>query len=194
MAVVRRNTGQRGHRLQTLSRYHSVNEQLTAIVWCCQPGWPWRQQPAPAAPNSAHRAAARPHAGAGARRAANRPDKAPRYPGGPQALGTFFSETHQSIPQPARVKALTGNVLLNATVGTDGRVSNFSGGPAALAGVRRRGPAAWRRCCRRWQPAIRRGVPLPVAVQLPVPFGNGSAAEGGEVVFCESSLAVMLRQ
>lgn len=104
--------------------------------------------------------------------AANRPDKAPQYPGGPQALGAFFQE-NVKYPEAARVKSITGNVLLSATVGPDGRLSDLkvahSLSPACDAEALRVAallPA--------WQPATRLGVPLPVAIQLPVPFGNGS--------------------
>ena len=104
--------------------------------------------------------------------AANRPDKAPQYPGGPQALGTFFQE-NLKYPEADRVKALTGNVLLNATVGPDGRLSDFKVAHSLL-------PACDAEALRvaallgPWQPATRLGVPLPVAIQLPVPFGNSA--------------------
>ena len=108
---------------------------------------------------------AQPHGGS-----ANRPDKAPQYPGGPQAMGKFFQENLQ-YPEAARVKNITGNVVLNATVGADGRLSGFSVAqslaPACDAEALRVAallPA--------WHPASRKGVPLPVAIQLPVPFGN----------------------
>lgn len=108
---------------------------------------------------------AQPHGGA-----ANRPDKAPQYPGGPQAMGKFFQENLQ-YPEAARVKSITGNVVLNATVGVDGRLSGFSVAQsltlecdAEALRVAALLPA--------WQPASRKGVPLPVAIQLPVPFGN----------------------
>lgn len=104
--------------------------------------------------------------------AANRPDKAPQFPGGPQALGTFFQD-NLKYPEADRVKGLTGNVLLNATVGPDGRLSDFkvaqSLSPACDAEALR--VAA---LLPPWQPATRRGVPLPVAVQFPVPFGNSA--------------------
>ena len=104
--------------------------------------------------------------------ALNRPDKAPEYPGGPQALGAFFQE-NLKYPEAARVKSITGNVLLNATMGSDGRLSDFkvarSLSPECDAEALR--VAA---LLPPWQPAIRLGVPLPVAVQLPVPFGNSA--------------------
>ncbi len=104
--------------------------------------------------------------------APNRPDKAPQYPGGPQALGAFFQENIK-YPEAARVKSITGNVLLNATVGPNGRLGNFSV-------ARSLSPACDVEALRvaallpPWQPATRLGVPLPVAIQLPVPFGNSA--------------------
>ena len=110
---------------------------------------------------------AQPHGGA-----TNRPDRAPQFPGGAAALGKFFQE-HIQYPEAARVKGITGNVLLNATVGTDGRLGMFSLAKSLspecdaeamrVAGLL---PA--------WQPATRMGEPLPVQIQLPVPFGNAS--------------------
>jgi protein TonB len=104
--------------------------------------------------------------------ATNRPDRAPQFPGGPAALGKFFQENIQ-YPEAARVKGITGNVLLNATVGADGRLSMLSLAKSLspdcdaealrVAGLL---PA--------WQPATRLGEPLPVQIQLPVPFGNAS--------------------
>ncbi|MFD1466832.1 energy transducer TonB [Hymenobacter caeli] len=104
--------------------------------------------------------------------AANRPDKAPQYPGGPQALGAFFQD-HLKYPEAARVKSITGNVLLSATVGTDGQLSG-------LKVAQPLSPECDAEALRvaallpPWQPATRLGVPLPVAIQLPVPFGNGA--------------------
>ena len=102
----------------------------------------------------------------------NRPDKAPQYPGGPQGLGTFFQD-NLTYPEAARVKSITGNVLLNATVGLDGRLGNLkvaqSLSPECDAEALR--VAA---LLPPWQPATRLGIPLPMAIQLPVPFGNGA--------------------
>jgi protein TonB len=103
--------------------------------------------------------------------AANRPDKAPSFPGGAPALGVFFQQ-HVKYPEAARVKNITGNVLLTATVGTDGTLSDFKVAqplsPECDAEALRAAaqlPA--------WQPATRKGVPVPVMIQLPVPFANG---------------------
>ena len=103
--------------------------------------------------------------------AANRPDKAPSFPGGAPALGVFFQQ-HVKYPEAARVKNITGNVLLTATVGVDGTLSDFkvaqSLSPECDAEALRAAaqlPA--------WQPATRKGVPVPVMIQLPVPFANG---------------------
>jgi protein TonB len=104
--------------------------------------------------------------------AANRPDKAPAFPGGAPALGVFFQQ-HVKYPDAARVKGINGNVLLTATVGIDGTLSDFkvakSLSPDCDAEALRAAaelPA--------WQPATRKGVPVPVMIQLPVPFGNAS--------------------
>jgi len=105
-----------------------------------------------------------------ARPAANRPDRAPVYPGGEQALGLFFLE-HIKYPEAARVQQLSGAVLVTATVNVDGSVSNpvvaKSLSPECDAEALRVVPLLTG-----WQPAMRRGRPLPVLIQLPVPFGG----------------------
>jgi len=102
--------------------------------------------------------------------ASNRPDRAPVYPGGEQALGLFFLE-HIKYPDAARVKQLSGMVLVTATVNTDGTVSNpvvaKSLSPECDAEALRVVPLLTG-----WQPAMRKGRPLPVLIQLPVPFGG----------------------
>ncbi|WP_460503309.1 energy transducer TonB, partial [Hymenobacter agri] len=55
--------------------------------------------------------------------AANRPDRAPVYPGGEQAMGLFFLE-HINYPEAAKAKNISGQVLVNATVNEDGSVSS----------------------------------------------------------------------
>ncbi|MCC3153911.1 energy transducer TonB [Hymenobacter sp. BT770] len=102
--------------------------------------------------------------------APNRPDRAPVYPGGEQALGLFFLE-HINYPAAARAKQLSGTVLVNATVNADGSVSNpvvaKSLSPECDAEALRVVPLLTG-----WQPAMRRGRPLLVLIQLPVPFGG----------------------
>jgi protein TonB len=107
--------------------------------------------------------------------ASNRPDKAPSFQGGAPALGKFFQE-HAKYPDAARVKNITGSVVLTATVGTDGKLSGFKVvkplSPECDAEALRAAaelPA--------WQPATRKGVPVPVMIQLPVPFGDASILE-----------------
>ena len=104
--------------------------------------------------------------------AANRPDRAPVYPGGEQALGLFFLE-HIKYPEAARVKQLSGTVVVNATVNVDGTVSNpvvaQSLSPECDAEALRVVPLL-----AGWQPAMRKGRPLPVLIQLPVPFGGAA--------------------
>lgn len=102
--------------------------------------------------------------------AANRPDRAPVYPGGEQALGLFFLE-HIQYPEAARVKQLSGRVLVTATLNVDGTVSNpvvaQSLSPECDAEALRVVPLLTG-----WQPAMRRSRPVPVLIQLPVPFGS----------------------
>ncbi|MBD2722462.1 MULTISPECIES: energy transducer TonB [Hymenobacter] len=102
--------------------------------------------------------------------AANRPDRAPVYPGGEQALGLFFLENIK-YPEAARVKALSGIVLVTATVNADGSVTNpvvaKSLSPECDAEALRVVPLLTG-----WQPAMRKGRPVPVLIQLPVPFGG----------------------
>ena len=102
--------------------------------------------------------------------AANRPDRAPVYPGGETAMGLFFLE-HIKYPAAARVKQLSGIVLVNATVNIDGTVSN----PVVTQSLSPECDAEAKRVVvllTGWQPAQRLRQPLPVLVQLPVPFGK----------------------
>lgn len=107
--------------------------------------------------------------------AANRPDVPPQFPGGPQALGEFFAQQIQ-YPEAARVKGITGNVLTAFTVEADGRLSN-------LQVVKSLTPECDAEALRvlallpPWKPATRKGVALPVQVQLPVPFANSQLVE-----------------
>ena len=101
--------------------------------------------------------------------AANRPDRAPVYPGGEQAMGLFFLE-HINYPAAAQAAGLNGKVLVNATVNEDGSISN----PVVAQSLSPECDAEALRVVAQlagWQPAMRRGHPLPVLVQLPVPFG-----------------------
>lgn len=132
----------------------------------------WAQQPAATAvptPPPAPIVLQPGHMQAQANPAANRPDRAPVYPGGAQALGLFFLD-HIKYPEAARVKGLSGTVLVTATVNVDGTVSNpqiaQSLSPECDAEALRVVPLLTG-----WQPAMRRSRPLPVLIQLPVPFG-----------------------
>lgn len=136
-----------------------------SVAFAQQPGTPAAPAKAPIILKSGHMQAQ-------AHGAANRPDKAPAFPGGAPALGIFFQQ-HVKYPEAARVKNITGNVLLTATVGTDGMLSDLkvaqSLSPECDAEALRAAaqlPA--------WQPATRKGVPVPVMIQLPVPFANGA--------------------
>jgi len=101
---------------------------------------------------------------------ANRPDRAPVYPGGELALGLFFLDQIK-YPEAARVKRLSGTVLVTATVNADGTVTNpvvaNSLSPECDAEALRVVPLMTG-----WQPAMRRGHPLAMLIQLPVPFGG----------------------
>ena len=102
--------------------------------------------------------------------ATNRPDRAPVYPGGEQAMGMFFLE-HINYPAAAKAASLSGKVLVNATVNEDGSISN----PVVVQSLSPECDAEALRVVSTltgWQPAMRRGRPLPVLVQLPVPFGD----------------------
>ena len=101
---------------------------------------------------------------------ANRPDRAPVYPGGELALGLFFLD-QVKYPEAARVKQLSGSVLVTATVNADGTVTDpvvaKSLSPECDAEALRVVPLMTG-----WQPAMRRGHPLAMLIQLPVPFGG----------------------
>ncbi len=105
-----------------------------------------------------------------ARPAANRPDRAPVYPGGEQALGLFFLQ-NINYPAAAKARQLSGIVLVNATVNVDGTVT----APVVAKSLSPECDAEAQRVVTLmsgWQPAMRRGRPLPVLIQLPVPFGG----------------------
>jgi protein TonB len=101
---------------------------------------------------------------------ANRPDRTPVYPGGELALGLFFLD-QVKYPEAARVKQLSGSVLVTATVNADGTVTDpvvaKSLSPECDAEALRVVPLMMG-----WQPAMRRGHPLAMLIQLPVPFGG----------------------
>ena len=108
-----------------------------------------------------------PQAGGGAD---NRPDHAPEFPGGEEAMGEFFSQ-NVKIPVKAKQARVAGDVLVTATVGTDGKLVN----PVIAKGLTPECNAEALRVVQAlpaWQPATRRGVPVPVMVQVPVPFDN----------------------
>ena len=104
--------------------------------------------------------------------AANRPDRPPQFPGGPDALAEFFGQNIK-YPEAARVSNTTGDVVVTATVGADGRLSS----PTVAQSL---SPACDAEALRvlallpAWQPATRKGQPVAVLVRLPVPFGNSA--------------------
>ena len=100
----------------------------------------------------------------------NRPDHAPEYPGGAEAMGEFFSQ-HVQVPAKAQQARVTGNVVVTATVGIDGKLTS----PKIAQGLTPECNAEALRVVQTlpaWQPATRRGTPVPVLVQVPVPFNN----------------------
>ncbi|WP_156126269.1 energy transducer TonB [Hymenobacter sp. DG25B] len=107
--------------------------------------------------------------------ATNRPDVPPQFPGGAEALGEFFALNVQ-YPEAARVKQITGSVLTAFTVEADGRLSNAT----VVKGLSPECDAEALRVLALlppWKPATRKGVALPVQVQLPVPFANSQIVE-----------------
>ena len=104
--------------------------------------------------------------------AANRPDVAPQFPGGAQALNNFFQQ-NVKYPEAARVKQLTGNVITLATVEADGHLSN----PSIVTSLSPECDAEALRVLQAmpaWKPATRKGQPVAVQIRLPVPFGNAA--------------------
>ena len=145
-------------------------KQLLLLLLC--PFAAWAQQPAtPAAPQEP--IVLRPgQMHVQAHPAANRPDRAPVYPGGAQALGLFFLQNIK-YPEAARVKQLSGTVLVNVTINADGTVSN----PQIAQSLSPECDAEALRTVSLltgWQPAMRRSRPLAVMIQLPVPFDGAS--------------------
>jgi protein TonB len=105
----------------------------------------------------------------------NRPDRAPEFPGGAEAMGEFFSQNVQ-IPVKARQARVTGDVLVTATVDVSGKLIN----PKIAKGLTPECNAEALRVVQAlpaWQPATRRGVPVPVLVQVPVPFDNAGVVK-----------------
>ncbi len=99
---------------------------------------------------------------------ANRPDHLPEFPGGEEALGEFFAQ-NVKMPTKAKSKKITGSVVVTATVGADGRltdpkISQSLSPDCDAEALRVVGLLPG------WRPASRRGQPLPMLVQLPVPF------------------------
>ena len=107
--------------------------------------------------------------------AENRPDHAPAFPGGPEAMGEFFSKNVQ-VPSKAKQARVTGDVVVTATVGADGKLSN----PTIAQGLTPECNAEALRVVLLlppWQPATRRGVAVSVLVQVPVPFDNAGVTK-----------------
>ncbi|RZK95335.1 MAG: energy transducer TonB [Hymenobacter sp.] len=105
----------------------------------------------------------------------NRPDKAPEYPGGEEAMGDFFAQNVQ-VPNKAKQARVTGDVVVTATVGTDGKLTS----PKIAKGLTPECNAEALRVVQAmpaWQPATRRGVPVPIMVQVPVPFDNAAVTK-----------------
>jgi len=107
--------------------------------------------------------------------AENRPDRAPEFPGGGEAMGEFFSKNVQ-IPVKAKQARVTGDVLVTATVDVTGKLTN----PKIAKGLTPECNAEALRVVQTlpaWLPATRRGVPVAVMVQVPVPFDNAGVVK-----------------
>ena len=105
----------------------------------------------------------------------NRPDHAPEFPGGEEAMGEFFTNNVQ-VPNKAKAARVTGDVIVTATVGTNGKLVN----PKIAKGLTPECNVEALRVVQTlppWQPATRRGVPVPVLVQVPVPFDNAGVTK-----------------
>ncbi|RZK31753.1 MAG: energy transducer TonB [Hymenobacter sp.] len=107
--------------------------------------------------------------------AENRPDHAPEYPGGEEAMGEYFSQSVQ-VPAKAKQARVTGDVIVQATVDTSGKLTN----PKIAKGLTPECNAEALRVVQAmpaWQPATRRGVPVAILVQVPVPFDNAGVTK-----------------
>ena len=107
--------------------------------------------------------------------ATNRPDHAPEYPGGEEAMGEFFSQ-NVKVPVKARQARVSGDVVVQATVDSSGKLIN----PSIAKGLTPECNAEALRVVQAmpaWQPATRRGVPVAILVQVPVPFDNAQVTE-----------------
>ena len=107
--------------------------------------------------------------------AENRPDHPPTFPGGEEAMGEFFSQNVQ-IPVKAKQARVTGDVIVQATVDVTGKLTN----PKIAKGLTPECNAEALRVVQAmpaWQPATRRGVPVPIMVQVPVPFDNANVTD-----------------
>ncbi|WP_143436563.1 TonB family protein [Hymenobacter crusticola] len=107
--------------------------------------------------------------------AANRPDVAPQFPGGQPALNKFFQQ-QVKYPEAARVKQITGNVVVTGIVETDGDLTTL----VVTKGLSPECDAEALRVLRvmpPWKAATRKGEAVPVQVQLLVPFGNSATLE-----------------
>ncbi|UYZ65056.1 energy transducer TonB [Hymenobacter weizhouensis] len=108
-----------------------------------------------------------------ARPAANRPDAPPQFPGGAAALSSFLQQ-QLKYPEAARVKQISGDVVMTFTVEADGHLTN----PSVVQPL---SPECDTEALRvlglmpAWKPATRKGQPVAVQVRLPIPFGNSQS-------------------
>ena len=107
--------------------------------------------------------------------AANRPDHLPTYPGGEEAMSEFFGKNVQ-VPAKAKQARVTGSVVVQATCDTSGKLLDAKVVTSLT-------PECDREALRvvqampAWQPATRRGVPVAILVQVPVPFDNANITQ-----------------
>lgn len=107
--------------------------------------------------------------------APNRPDRPPQFPGGAEGMGLFFQQ-NVHLPAADKSQRAKGSVLVAATVQPDGRLAD----PKIVQGLTPECNAEALRVLAlmpAWQPATRRGTPVPVLVQIPVPFADANVVQ-----------------
>ena len=107
--------------------------------------------------------------------ATNRPDHLPEYPGGQEAMSAYLTKAVQ-VPAKAKQARVTGDVVVQATCDTSGKLLDAKVVTSLM-------PECDREALRvvqampAWQPATRRGTPVAILVQVPVPFDNAQITQ-----------------